>query len=354
MKNLIKIFERKMLPGENDDIERLRRDAEEYIAMQDRRYDTMLQRKNKESEDIEKDYGTVIKQLSSFADAREENNKVPSSTFGTLDPVIDAMNTSGSIGAEVGKPSSQTGSVPSSQELQAAENTPDADAGFLRRYSARVQAAKDRAKKIRISERKMLPGEKSEEKKLHKKISKAPFIKQYGKDRGEEIYYGYTKKLAMEDRCPCEDEVILEKEGKKKRGSPWFIDKETRNKNPHSERKRIPRNHPNRSYLTKAQMATKRKLGQKLIKSYKKRGFSLSDPSPGDPAKTVEEMIWATATKLTLDGVSSVRSKKKKDKSKATQKREARLAKSKSDKEARQKSIRSALSKIDRQRSEKQ
>jgi hypothetical protein len=206
---------------------------------------------------------------------------------------------------------------------------------------------------IKIFERKMLPGEKSEEKKLHKKISKEPFIKQYGKDRGEEIYYGYTKKLAMENKCPCEDEVILEKEGKKNRGSPWFIDKETRNRTPHTERKKIPRNHPNRTKMTASQKAARPRIAKKLIASYKKRGLSLSDPAPSDPAKTVEEIIYATATKLAIDGVSAVRSKKKMGKSKATQKREAKLAKSKADKEERQKSIRSALSKIDRQRSEK-
>lgn len=199
-----------------------------------------------------------------------------------------------------------------------------------------------------IFERKMLPGEMEKESSLHKKISKAPFIKQYGKERGKKIYYATIKNMAMkEDRCPCEDDaVILEKEGKKARGSPWFIDKETRNNNPHTSRKRIPRNHPNRSKMTSSQISARKRIGNKLKASYRKRGMKLSDPSPSDPAKTVEEIIWATATKAALSGSSGLKKKNKKGPTRF----EKKIAKKKSEEERKKKSVRDAMERIRQQR----
>jgi hypothetical protein len=205
-----------------------------------------------------------------------------------------------------------------------------------------------------IFERKMLPGEMEKESALHKKISKAPFIKQYGKDRGEQIYYATVKNMAMEEgKCPCEDdEVIMEKEGKKARGSPWFIDKETRNNNPHTSRKRIPRNHPNRSKMTSSQISARKRIGNKLVASYKKRGMKLSDPSPSDPAKTVEEIIWATATKAALSGSSGLKKKNKKGskKKQGPSKFKQKMAKKEAEKERKKKSVRDAMEKIRQQR----
>lgn len=204
-----------------------------------------------------------------------------------------------------------------------------------------------------IFERKMLPAEMEEESALHKKISKEPFIKQYGKERGEKIYYATIKNMAMkEDRCPCEDdEVILEKEGKKARGSPWFIDKETRNNKPHTSRKRIPRNHPNRSKMSSSQISARKRIGNKLAASYRKRGLKLSDPSPSDPAKTVEEVIWATATKLALDGKSGLKKKNKKGTNKkGPTKFEQKMSKKKSEEERKKKSVRDAMERIRQQR----
>lgn len=204
----------------------------------------------------------------------------------------------------------------------------------------------------KIFERTMEPEEMEKESALHKKISKAPFIKQYGKVRGEKIYYGYTKKLAMENRCPCEDdEIILEKEGKKERGSPWFIDKETRSNNPHTSRKRIPRNHPNRSKMSSTQISLRKRWGKYLTGTYKKRGLSLSDKSPSDPAKTIEEIVWATATKFALDGKAAPSGKKtKKAKRTGPTRFEKKIAKKKAEKERRSKSVRDAMEKIGQQR----
>ena len=51
----------------------------------------------------------------------------------------------------------------------------------------------------KLYEREMTSSEMASEKKLHKKIPKEPFIKQYGKEKGENVYYATTKKMAMEN-----------------------------------------------------------------------------------------------------------------------------------------------------------
>lgn len=93
------------------------------------------------------------------------------------------------------------------------------------------------------------------------------------------------------------------KKGSKKksgRGSPWFIDRETRNDKPWTKRKKIPRKHPNRSYMTPAQVKLRTKIYNKLVATAKKKGQSLTASVPG-PAKNRKEQLAATATKLALD-----------------------------------------------------
>lgn len=187
---------------------------------------------------------------------------------------------------------------------------------------------------FKLFEKQMTPIEKQKRKKLHKKISKAPFIRQYGKEKGEQIYYGTTTKMAMESNdCGCGDDVLTEAKKKsnldiarkiinktrsqgernvrkankaektkktKKRGSPWFIDKETRNANPHTSRKKIPRNHPNRTYMTSAQVAKRRQIFDALVKKAKAEGKSLSGPA-GSPAANLKQKLAATATKRAID-----------------------------------------------------
>ena len=197
-----------------------------------------------------------------------------------------------------------------------------------------------------IFERNMTEFEMSKEKKLHKKISKKPFIKQYG-DRGEEVYYGTIKKMAMEENdCGCNQEETIN-EAEKKRGSPWFIDKETRNNNPHTSRKQVTRNHPNRSKMSRSQIAARQRIGRKLIAKYRKRGLSLSDKAPSDPAKTVEEIIWATATRAALNGMSGSSKKAKKAKKKGPTRFEQKMAKKEEAARARKENIRAAVRRKD-------
>jgi len=48
-----------------------------------------------------------------------------------------------------------------------------------------------------ILEKTMTPAEKEEASKLHKKVSKTGFIDQYGKEKGEKVYYATMQKQAM-------------------------------------------------------------------------------------------------------------------------------------------------------------
>ena len=48
-----------------------------------------------------------------------------------------------------------------------------------------------------LVEKKMTPAEQKEASKLHKKVSKSGFTKQYGKEKGEKVYYATMQKQAM-------------------------------------------------------------------------------------------------------------------------------------------------------------
>ena len=48
-----------------------------------------------------------------------------------------------------------------------------------------------------LIEKKMTPAEQKEASKLHKKVSKSGFIEQYGKEKGEKVYYATMQKQAM-------------------------------------------------------------------------------------------------------------------------------------------------------------
>jgi hypothetical protein len=195
---------------------------------------------------------------------------------------------------------------------------------------------------FRLVERKMTSTEKSMEKKLHKKVSKADFISQYGKDRGENIYYATMKKQAMSEDCGCGDSINEAKEGKaKKRGSPWFRHKDTE--------KIIPRKHPGRRYMSGDQQSKRTTIGNALIKKFKAKGGKLSDPAPNDPAKTMKEVLWATATRVAMGNIKrKPGTTKKKTTKKAKTKKISRAEKSARNLE----NIRGALKKIDAKRSE--
>jgi len=108
------------------------------------------------------------------------------------------------------------------------------------------------------------------------------------------------RNVAKADKEKAKSKAKKEKGGKKsKRGSPWFIDKETRNANPWTKRKKIPRNHPNRSYMTPEQIKLRTKIYDKLVARAKKKGQSLTASVPG-PAKNRKEQLAATATKIAL------------------------------------------------------
>jgi hypothetical protein len=51
-----------------------------------------------------------------------------------------------------------------------------------------------------LIEKKMTSAEQEEASKLHKKVSKAPFEKQYGKEKGEKVYYATLQKQAMKNK----------------------------------------------------------------------------------------------------------------------------------------------------------
>lgn len=47
-----------------------------------------------------------------------------------------------------------------------------------------------------VAERKLTKKEKTGLTKIHKDVSKKPFVKQYGKEEGEKVYYATTTKMA--------------------------------------------------------------------------------------------------------------------------------------------------------------
>jgi len=146
----------------------------------------------------------------------------------------------------------------------------------------------------------------------------------------------FERSLPTSD-CGCDSELITEK----KRGSPWFRHKDTD--------ALIPRKHEGRSYLTPAQMAEKKRIGNARIKKFLKDGGSLSAKAPNNPAMTMEEVIWASATRTVLG--KKAKSKKKKGKKKGGKtKFQQKMEKKSAEKERKKESIRSALKKIESQR----
>jgi hypothetical protein len=145
----------------------------------------------------------------------------------------------------------------------------------------------------KLMERTMSGDELKREKKLHKKIPKEPFIDQYGEKRGEEVYYATTKKMAMENTdCGCNKKSIIAEAvkkslskpaRKKKRGSPWFIHRESG--------AIIKRNaKEGRRYASKAETADVGRIASTLRVTTKPR-------VPGK-AKTTEEIKYAIASRI--------------------------------------------------------
>lgn len=150
---------------------------------------------------------------------------------------------------------------------------------------------------IRLYEREMSSEEMASEKKLHKKIPKEPFVKQYGKEKGENVYYATTKKMAMENTdCGCERknmimEAIKKSSAKKGRnprpGSPWFRHKVTR--------KLIKRgDKEGRSYLDRGQQAVRDAEFEKMRAATSEEKYERG--SRYGPAKKYSEVLGACAT----------------------------------------------------------
>jgi len=150
----------------------------------------------------------------------------------------------------------------------------------------------------KLYEREMTSTEMASEKKLHKKIPKEPFIKQYGEEKGENVYYATTKKMAMENTdCGCDKKnTIMEaikksatkrKSGNPRPGSPWFRHKVTR--------KIIKRgDKEGRSYLDKGQQAVRAAEFEKMRAATSEE--KLKKGSRYGPAKKYIEVLGACAT----------------------------------------------------------
>jgi hypothetical protein len=200
----------------------------------------------------------------------------------------------------------------------------------------------------RLFERQMTETEMKQEKALHKKIPKKPFIDQYGQEKGEEVYYAKTKKMAMEESsCECEKKsMIMEaikksaaKKGikpklkRKKRGSPWFIHKETG--------AIIKRRGEGRRYASKEETADVGRIASTLNVKTK--------PRIRGKAKTPEEIKYALASIMAGEkhgnpvGGAKARRQRQKARMKAAKSR-------KMTPEQRKQSVRGALSKIAAQR----
>lgn len=201
----------------------------------------------------------------------------------------------------------------------------------------------------KLFERSMTSDEMKEEKKLHKKIPKKPFIDQYGEDKGEGVYYATTKKMAMESTdCGCDKKALIMEALKKKKplskiggkrkpkgktgqiGSPWFRHKQTG---------AIIGRHAKegRRYMT---------AGEKTDVPSIAAGIDIKgSPDPSQPAKNNQEIKFATAVKIAAAkhgnpvGGSSLSSRKPKKK-----------ASKKLSKSQRDESIRSAMARIAAQR----
>lgn len=155
------------------------------------------------------------------------------------------------------------------------------------------------------------------------------------KNKLSEIYYESSKEV--EEDCDCGSDLITEK----KRGSPWFRHKDTD--------ALIPRKHEGRSYLSKAQMAEKKRIGDARIKKFLASGGSLKAKAPNNPAMTMEEVIWASATRTVLGKKAKTKKKKGKKKGGKT-KFQQKMDKKASEKKRKEESVRSALKKIESQR----
>lgn len=160
-----------------------------------------------------------------------------------------------------------------------------------------------------LFERQMTDLEMKKEKKLHKKVPKEPFISQYGEDKGEDIYYATTKKMAMESTdCGCDrKEIILEAlkkaksttktgTGKKRKGprsgSPWFRHKS--HNPPFNKGRIVKRSDPDRGRLNKEQQ-DKQSAEYERMKA-QIPASKMSKGSRYGPAKKYREVIAACAT----------------------------------------------------------
>jgi len=154
----------------------------------------------------------------------------------------------------------------------------------------------------KLFERQMTDTEMSKESRLHKKIPKKPFIDRYGEDKGENVYYATTKKMAMESSCGCEKrdlivealkKAVKKKPGTKRKGgnprpgSPWFRHKVTR--------KIIKRgDKEGRSYLDSGQRAVQSAEFERMKSMTPSE--KLKKGSRYGPAKKYIEVLGACAT----------------------------------------------------------
>lgn len=148
------------------------------------------------------------------------------------------------------------------------------------------------------------------------------------------------KQPVDESDCGCGQESITEateakKKKKKKRGSPWFRHKDTD--------ALIPRKHPGRTFMTPAQIKKRKEIGDARIAKFKRDGGKLSAKAPNNPAMTMEEVIWAGATRAALGKKAKSGGNKKGSKKKG--------GKKKMSADEKKASIRKALKKIDSKRS---
>lgn len=146
------------------------------------------------------------------------------------------------------------------------------------------------------------------------------------------------KELESTEDCGCNQEPITEateKKKKKKRGSPWFRHKDTD--------ALIPRKHPGRTFMTAEQKAKRKRIGDARIAKFKKDGGNLNAKAPNNPAMTMEEVIWAGATRAALGKKAKSGGNKKGGKKKG--------GKKKLSADEKKASIRKAMKKIEAQRS---
>jgi len=113
----------------------------------------------------------------------EENKKKPDADGDGVPDWADKDSKDDKVGAKESKPKAKKGQVP--PQLQ-----------------KHVKAKQEKSDKKDLEEKKMSKAEKKEEEKLGKKMGKAKVKSkmqdQYGKEKGEQVYYATKRKMAME------------------------------------------------------------------------------------------------------------------------------------------------------------